>query len=213
MVSWWFSPVNKVNMNRFTPGVFDERGIVAIGYTAFAVAVGITAGVIIRGTLPAMATTLLAFVGLRLFVSYVVRPNLIAPTHVSAALGTVPNVGFASGASGATLMAGNPTILNAWIQSNQIVNAAGRAPSAQYVNRLLERHCPGIVEGPTRDFRPAPAAFKECVVHLSTTFHEAVTYQPASNYWPFQAYETAIFVALALIVAGFCFWWVRHRMA
>jgi hypothetical protein len=32
---------------------------------------------------------------------------------------------------------------------------------------------------------------------------EAITYQPASRYWRFQATETAIYLALAL--AGYCF--------
>ena len=40
---------------------------------------------------------------------------------------------------------------------------------------------------------------------------QLVTYQPASRYWAFQWSETAIFLAPALLLAGFCFWWVRRR--
>jgi hypothetical protein len=40
-----------------------------------------------------------------------------------------------------------------------------------------------------------------------------VTYQPASRFWPFQCYETAIYAALAFGLAGFCFWRLRHRLA
>jgi hypothetical protein len=40
-----------------------------------------------------------------------------------------------------------------------------------------------------------------------------VTYQPANRFWAFQGIETAIFVVLALLLAGFCFWWVRHRLS
>jgi hypothetical protein len=36
-----------------------------------------------------------------------------------------------------------------------------------------------------------------------------VTYQPASRYWAFQWVETAIYLALALLLAGLCF--VRIR--
>jgi hypothetical protein len=32
-----------------------------------------------------------------------------------------------------------------------------------------------------------------------------VTYHPAERFWPFQAYETAIFGILSLLLAGFCF--------
>ena len=212
MVSWWFSPVDKVSLNRFTPGIFDQRGIVAIGYAAFAVALGVSAGALIRKTLPAMATTLIGFVAVRLFITYLVRPHLVSPNHLSAPLGSVPDVGFAAAPAGTTLMAGSPNVPNAWIQSNQIVNAAGQAPSGQYVHRFLQLHCPSIVETPSAGSRPAPAAFKECIAQLSTSFHEAVTYQPASNYWPFQAYETLIFLGLALVLIGFSFWWVRHRI-
>jgi hypothetical protein len=212
MVSWWFSPVDKVTLNRFTPGMFDQRGIVAIGYAAFAVSLGVTAGAIIRKTLPAMATTLIGFVVVRLFFTYLVRPHILSPTRVSAPLVAVQNVGFAAAPAGTTLMAGNPSIPNAWIQSNRIVDAGGQAPSGQYVHRFLEQHCPSIVEAPRAGSRPAPAAFKECIAELSTRFHETVTYQPASNYWPFQVYETLIFLGFALFLIGFSFWWVRHRI-
>jgi hypothetical protein len=33
-----------------------------------------------------------------------------------------------------------------------------------------------------------------------------VTYQPASRFWAMQWYETGIFLAAALALAGLCFW-------
>jgi hypothetical protein len=42
---------------------------------------------------------------------------------------------------------------------------------------------------------------------------EVLTYQPTYRYWPLQWYETGIFAGLALILAGFCFWWLRRRYA
>ena len=54
-------------------------------------------------------------------------------------------------------------------------------------------------------------AIQECVDKLR--IREVLTYQPASRYWAFQWYETAIFIGLALVLAGFCFWWVRHRLS
>jgi hypothetical protein len=41
----------------------------------------------------------------------------------------------------------------------------------------------------------------------------AVTYQPASRYWAFQWTETAIYVALALALAGYCFWRLIRRLS
>ena len=63
LVSWWFAPLDAINMNRFDPSVFGARGIVAIGYAGFAFALGVAAGALTRRTLPAMAATLVGFIG------------------------------------------------------------------------------------------------------------------------------------------------------
>jgi len=39
----------------------------------------------------------------------------------------------------------------------------------------------------------------------------AITYEPASRYWPLQWIETGIFLALALTLAWFCFWRLGRR--
>jgi hypothetical protein len=39
----------------------------------------------------------------------------------------------------------------------------------------------------------------------------AVSYQPASRYWALEGTETAIFLALALALAGLCFWRLSRR--
>jgi hypothetical protein len=219
MITWWASPIDRVNMNRFSQGPFDERGIVAIGYAAFAVALGLTAGVLIRRTVPAMATTLVAFVGTRLAMTYWVRPHLIAPAHTNAGFDSASNLGFETGGpSGLTFVAGPPHIPNAWVYSGQIVDKAGRAPTSHFLHTYLLKACPNIGTPPRStptgaQARPGnPDAFRACVTKMSARFHEAVTYQPASRYWTFQWYETAIFVALALILAGISFWWIRRRL-
>ena len=79
MVSWWFSPIDKVTKVQFAS--FDERGIVVIGYALFAFAFGVAAGLLIRRTLPAMAATLVAFVAARVGMTSV-RPDLITPLHL-----------------------------------------------------------------------------------------------------------------------------------
>jgi len=35
---------------------------------------------------------------------------------------------------------------------------------------------------------------------------------PASRYWTLQAIESAIFLALAALLAGASFWWLRNRV-
>jgi hypothetical protein len=51
---------------------------------------------------------------------------------------------------------------------------------------------------------------QDCVARVGATFHEVVTYQPASRYWPLQWYELAVFLAAAVVLAGVCVWRVRR---
>jgi hypothetical protein len=41
----------------------------------------------------------------------------------------------------------------------------------------------------------------------------AVSYQSVSRYWPLQLTETGLFLALALALAGLCFWWLGRRLS
>jgi hypothetical protein len=61
---------------------------------------------------------------------------------------------------------------------------------------------------------PAPQAvtdaMHDCVARIAVTYHEVVTYQPASRYWPLQWYELCLFLTAALLLAGACAWRVRR---
>jgi hypothetical protein len=219
MVTWWSSPIDRVNMNAF--GVFDQRDIVPLGYATFAFTLGVTAGVLIRRILPAMVTTMVAFVVVRVAVTNWVRPYLIDPVHRDFALDPT-STGFGSSGSllldlgPSTLQPSPPNIPNAWITSTQIADKAGHALTTQ----VLKNDCPRLGKGgsgPVHSRGPVPAgaqqALHDCVVKVGATYHEVVTYQPANRYWAFQWYETAIFLGLAVILVGFCFWWVRYRLS
>ena len=227
MVTWWASPLDRASMNPF--GTFDQRDIVPIGYAAFAFALGVTAGVFIRRTVPAMAATLVAFVAARLAVIHWIRPHLITPAHQDLAIHTASIVGYGYESTGlfgfggpSTLQLAPPNIPGAWIYSTQLVGTAGHAISAQFVQSA----CPalvagqsargpagGIGSGGSHSHAPAAAAkaLADCAAKVAARFHEVVTYQPASRYWAFQWYELAIFLGAALILAGVCFWDVRRR--
>jgi hypothetical protein len=56
-------------------------------------------------------------------------------------------------------------------------------------------------------------AFQDCVAKVGRTYHEAVTYQPASHYWTLQWFECAVYVAASFIMASFCFCRVRRRLS
>jgi hypothetical protein len=217
MVTWWSSPLDRAQGIPFS--TFDQRGFVSLGYAAFAFALGVTFGVLTRRTLPAMASTLAAFVAVRLMFDNWVRPRLMPPVHQSLPVGASGSVKLFEGPRGLDVLLGNlPALNHAWLLNSQLVDASGHAPT----NAFLQRVCPSIAallrpslaNGPTGVARKVgndPMA-AQCVASIAAKFHAVVTYQPSSRYWPFQGIETGIYLAAALALAGFSFWWVRHRI-
>jgi hypothetical protein len=218
MVTWWSSPIDRANMNRFADGIFGQRDITPLGYAAFAFALGVTLGVVIRRALPAMAATLGVFLAVRLAFTYLVRPYLVSPRHLTAPLSAVTQ-GFGSTNGGApNLIFGTPSLPNAWIYSARGVDASGHALTAKVVNDV----CPALARPPqepaagtsTREAAPGvPNSIHACVTKLSSMYHGVVTYQPASRYWLFQCYETAIYLVMALALAVLCFYWLHRHAA
>lgn len=90
MLTWWSSPLdraaglkgdNRFSLARMAPVLFATRGITPIGYAAFACVLGVTAGVLIRRTVPAMASTLAAFALVQFAWPGLIRQHLWAPAH------------------------------------------------------------------------------------------------------------------------------------
>ena len=88
----------------------------------------------------------------------------------------------------------------AWIISSEAVNAAG-----QPVSTIPAACRAGRIAASGR--RRASAA--HCLA--SHGIRVAENYQPASHYWPLQWSETGMFLALALALAGYCFWRLNRR--
>jgi hypothetical protein len=147
LVSWWFAPLDAVNMNRFDPSVFTARGIVAIGYAGFAFAFGVAAGALTRRTLPAMAATLVGFIAARIAFTLWVRPHLLATKHVLLSLTQGQNVGFIGSPTSVSVFASSPTIPNAWAISATLVDRAHHTLSTAQLHDLLARACPTIGGG------------------------------------------------------------------
>ena len=224
MVTWWYSPIDKVNQNRFGAAAFGVHGFVPAGYALFAFALGATTGLLFRRTLPAMAVTLVGFIVARFTVAYWVRPHFMTP--VTKAFGINANGGFGftenPGNPGNSLQfsVGPPNIPNALIVSNGVVNNAGQSPSASF----LQQACPNLpgVNGPPAGVRGGQVraaaagngqqAFQHCISTISTKYHQVVTYQPGSRFWAFQTYETLLFVVASAALAGVCVWWLRRRL-
>jgi hypothetical protein len=78
LLTWWITPVIQTSGQRFDYMIFDMHGIVVFGYVVFALALGIFAGAVTKRLLPAMAMTVVGFLGARIVVMLVARPNYLA---------------------------------------------------------------------------------------------------------------------------------------
>ena len=89
-VTWWADPIDdavnagqdsNVYLPRMFPAVFGARGLVPIGYAAFAFALGVAVGLVVRRTLVALAVTLAAVILVQVLAPTLIRPHLMAPTE------------------------------------------------------------------------------------------------------------------------------------
>ncbi|HXA60997.1 MAG TPA: ABC transporter permease [Streptosporangiaceae bacterium] len=208
-VTWWSSPIDTAAADRFprlSPLLFDARGIAPLGYAAFAFTLGVTVGILIRRALPAMAITLTVFAVVQIAMPLAIRPHLIPPVRLTTTI-TATNV------NGFLISPGRPVHVTvgvsepgAWIISNQTINAAGHVVSGVPVSLSTG---PCVPAAP-----PRPPFSQACFTKISQLgYQQQVAYQPAGRFWAFQWYETAIFLVLALALAGSCFWWTRRRLS
>jgi len=110
-MSWWLGPVSQTGSSRFNPLGFDLQGVAPLGYTLFAVALGIFVGTIWQKVLPAMALTLAGFVGLRIALTLLARPRYLPPATL-----TFPVQGDAPQ---------NNPYSGDWVQAQEIRDASG----------------------------------------------------------------------------------------
>jgi len=81
-------PVGFLVSNRLQTPMFESQGLVLGVYTAAAFALGATAGLLVRTTLGAMATTLAGYLGLLVLVGNAARPRYATPLE-----STTPELG------------------------------------------------------------------------------------------------------------------------
>ena len=215
MEGWWATPISKavalgavaspLAMNQFSPLVFATRGITPLGYAAFAFALGVTVGVLVRRTLPAMALTLAVFALLQVAMPLWVRPHLLPPEQSVTALSAFGEVDVLTNGGNFTLIPGGwDRQPEGWVLSSGAVNAAGQPVDALPATcmQLL------ITQG---QGKASHSALLDCLA--SNGIRVAITYQPAERYWAFQWTETAIYVALALALSVYCFWRLNRRLS
>jgi hypothetical protein len=209
MQAWWAAPIglavgrggsaggrSLIAMGQFSPLVFATHGITPLAYAAFAFALGVTAGVHVRRAVPAMAITLAVFAAFQVAMPLWIRPHLFPPDRTITTFSSISDIQFQTSTRPGprdgtfTFAAGGLSSQpGAWVLSSGAVNAAGNPVST------VPAACTQAVAGDSG---------LDCLT--SHGIRVAVTYQPASRYWTFEWTETAIYLALALALAGYCFW-------
>jgi hypothetical protein len=200
-VTWWSSPIDKAAADypRMAPLLFDARGIVPVAYAAFAFALGVTVGMLVRRTVPAMAITLAVFVAVQIAMPLLVRPHLLPPTRSTVEITTSNLDGLQAGPNGPIRVMTKATDPGAWVLSSHTVDASGRAVDSIPLSPA---------SGPCA---PAPQGISACLAEIKRLgYRQVVTYHAANRFWPFQWIESGIYTVLALGLAGLCFWRTRR---
>jgi hypothetical protein len=210
-LGWWASPIDHAAQagasggfqERFFPTIFGARGVVPIGYAAFAFALGVLVGLLIRRTIPAMAVTLAVVVAVLIAMPLGIRPHLITPASHTTVLTASEIQGLSVSAGPGhpqlqSVFTSTPELPGAWVYSAQVTTASGStnlgtAPLA----------CQRMNGGPRACFGALAARH----------YHYTVSYQPASRYWTFQWLEFGIFLTVAILLAWSCFWLIRRRLS
>jgi ABC-type transport system involved in multi-copper enzyme maturation permease subunit len=205
VVTWWSSPMDQRNPlggYRLSAVLFGARDLVPVGSTAFAFALGVTIGLLTRRAIPAIAISLAIFAAVLVAVPLWVRPHLIPPVRTVSSL-NLSNISVGSSFPENSL--GVSTTVNipgAWVYSNQVTTPSGSTSLG-----LAPQAC---ISGPANSPTAGPTSVCQAAIgrlHL----RQVVVYQPGSRYWAFQWLETAIYLLLALLLAGFCTWWINRR--
>jgi hypothetical protein len=208
-VTWWSSPIDKAahtfNFPKMSPLLFDTRGIVPIAYAAFAFALGVTVGMLVRRTLAAMAITLAVFVAVQVAMPLLVRPHLLPPTRSTIQITEANKEDFNFGHDRGIRVSAKAADTGAWVLSSHTVDASGHTVDTIPVP---------MSSGPCAPSGPPEQTLSACLAEIKRLgYRQQVTYQPSSRFWPFQWYETGIYTALALGLAGFCFRRIRRHLS
>jgi hypothetical protein len=200
LVTWWSGPVNAQQGNAFLVNNFDTQGIVPIGYSMFALALGIAAGALLRRTLPAIAVTIVGFAAVRLVVAEELRQHLLPPVTrlVSLTSNWAP--------SG-----------TAWILGNGFANKAGQALpsfgnySGPALNGTPVSDFPAACQQILNGSQGPTDAFNACLARAG--FQQFFSYQPAYRFWPIQGIEAGLYLLATAGLLAIAWFALRRRDA
>ncbi|WP_283134991.1 ABC transporter permease [Rhizohabitans arisaemae] len=220
MVTWWSAPLDESaseGMALMAPLVFSARGIAPMGYAAFAFVLGVTVGILVRRTLPAMAVTLAVFAAIQLALPAMVRPHLMAPVTATFELGpanvdslNIPREG--GSAPQLFLREAVPGKLGSWVLASELLDPSGRVvPGGTGGTGAVIN-----VSSTSGPCSPKSGAGAEdgCMGEVNRLgYRQQVTYQPLERFWLFQWIETGIYALLTIGLTWLSFRWIRRRVS
>jgi ABC-2 family transporter protein len=198
LLTWWRAPLDQVATgtaagNKFGFLLFDLEGLVPVGYALFAVALGVFAGVLTRRTQAAMAVTLVGYMATRLVVEFLARPRFLAPLRR-----TYPVIGTQE----VNAIGGD------WVIKAGVYNAEGARLAGGTFGNYSSSLCP-----PATTLANTPPTTNPCLLQYGEGAYNLQLFHPADRYWLFQGIETALFVALAVLLLLAAVHWVRRRIS
>jgi len=217
-MTWWSRSIDSaVNANtdadignffefaRISPTLFASRGIAPIGYAAFAFALGVLAGALVRRTVPAMAVVLAAYVVLQVVMPNLVRPHLVAPVTDLVTISRDNLHGIGGRPGHIERLDVGPVVPGSWMLSNSTVDAHGAQVDE------LPSWLPDCLPAPGKENAEAGAQLQACFDRLEDAgYRQEIVYQPRSHYWALQWRETGFLLGAAALLTGACFWRVRR---
>ena len=184
LVTWWYGPLNAATGDRFQWLIYDQQGLVPVGYALFTVTLAAFLGAATGRSLRAMAITVAVFMATRIAVAIWLRPRFMAPLER-----TYPVLGNRI----------PDRLLGDWLYG-------GGGPGVGVVLRANGER----IAGGQRVCPPPDAA---CLAEVGRGAYNLELFHPASRFWTFQAIETGIFLAVAICLALATVWWVRRRLS
>jgi len=199
-VTWWSAPLDAVgglthDGFRLSPLQFAARGVVPIGYTFFAFALGVTVGLLARRTLLAMAITFAILVAVQVAFPLILRGHLLPPVTTTQAISSDGRTALVSielvGPDELLVFAHEPPI-GAWTISAYNIDSGGALT---------------VVRPPEGCVRGTPDACTASIASLH--IGQSLTYHPPERFWPLQVYEAALLLLAGVALIGVSLWRVR----
>jgi hypothetical protein len=182
LLNWWLQPLLATTQNIWV--LYDVRDTVPLCYGLFAFTLGVTAGALIKKTVPAMAVTLTVFIVIRIAIELLWRPYFLPPVTLTWSYDANPNL---------------PR--QAWIISEDLIDRQGNP---------VPNDAPQVCNNTTDNQPPSSQQFDTCM--KSQGFQNRIVYQPADRLWLFQGIESGFYLVISGCLLIIAVWLMKRQV-